>query len=129
MVKNKSQPISSNEKCLVCGDAASRLSRGLCIKHYEQYRRKKDSLNDELAVQFEADSIAAGLLLPSRQGKKAGSVNPYEAVVANLQKKPSTDDEDEVLLRQTLAQIQKKLAEIESKKATETTGRKKTSKG
>jgi hypothetical protein len=129
MNRKQHEPVPAIEKCLVCGETKGRFNRGLCETHYGQYRRKKDSLNGELAVQFEADSIAAGLLLPSRQGKKAGSVNPYEAVVANLQKKPSTDDEDEVLLRQTLAQIQKKLAEIESKKATETTGRKKTSKG
>lgn len=55
--------------CIVCKDQVSK--RGLCTKHYEQYRRRRDSLTPEAAIAWEKELIRTGKLLPNRQGNKA----------------------------------------------------------
>ena len=98
---NKSEQDSekiSGQHCLVCGDETNKLKRGLCDKHYQQFRRKKESLTVESAEEWESLLVENGKLLPKQQGKKFGMDDPFadlfnEFVEANpnaLKKKSET---------------------------------------
>lgn len=57
------------------------------MRHYEQYRRKRDSLKPELVAAWEETLIQAGKLMPNRQGKQLDSeqdafANEFEAFLA-----------------------------------------------
>jgi len=74
--KEKNETIPGNS-CLVCGEVATNLKRGLCIKHYEQFRRKRDVLTKDAAEAFELLLIENDKLLPKQQGKKFGTDDPF----------------------------------------------------
>jgi len=60
-------------KCCVCDE--SQAKRGLCVKHYEQFRRNRAKFakeqGEELAAAWEKRLLASGKILPNRQGNKA----------------------------------------------------------
>ncbi len=58
-------------RCVICDESHLRRTRGLCTKHYEQYRRKRDSLTVDAANAWEIVLIETGKLLPNRQGNKS----------------------------------------------------------
>lgn len=91
--------ITSPEKtCLVC-DAIADGSRGLCVKHYEQFRRKRESFaTSEQQSAFEQHLIKLGKLLPKMQGKKLSGqedvfAEDYQSFLA-LQSKVAEPDTD-----------------------------------
>jgi hypothetical protein len=86
--KNKAEHANAEGKCIICGESQEGRRRGLCQKHYEQYRRKRNSLRPELVSSWEATLIDAGKLLPNRQGKQADAeqdafADEFEAFLAD----------------------------------------------
>jgi hypothetical protein len=72
--------VTSN--CLICEEhetAENRLRRGLCTRHYEQFRRAAATIPPAKLADFERGLIEAGKLLPNRQGQKGGDVNEFAA--------------------------------------------------
>jgi len=74
--KSDSKP-NQEQSCLVCGAVPASLKRGLCEKHYQQFRRKRDVLTEEASEAWEQQLVDAGKLLPKQQGKKFGSEDPF----------------------------------------------------
>ena len=106
---------TSNEKnsslagrsCLVCGEVATK--RGLCLKHYEQFRRKRDSLTPEAASQWEEILIASERLLPKQQGKKFGSEDPFlESFEAFVAENPASYKKSESVVKKLTAIAEEK---------------------
>lgn len=82
-----SEPTEPSPKaCFVCGDKTTRLRRGLCTRHYQQFIKKQASLHDERGEQaaetFENDCIWEGLLQPKRRGGRRyqDDQNPFEQI-------------------------------------------------
>lgn len=95
-------------KCLVCENNSAK--RGLCIKHYEQFRRRRDSLPPEQQEMWEARLIEANKLLPQKQG--------------NRSKDDAFDDDFEAFLAEIKRAATKQLAKTTAKKPTKTTKKK-----
>jgi hypothetical protein len=60
-------------QCLVCGEHSSSknpLRRGLCAKHYAQFKKMRNMIPPENVETFEKRLIDDGKLLPDRQGQK-----------------------------------------------------------
>lgn len=79
-------------KCLRCDEQAKKGGRGLCSQHYEQFRYARDKareISDEAATQLDEASVAANLILRSKQGKRPDKPNdnPYEAILEKIAKK------------------------------------------
>lgn len=77
---NKSEgdsELTQKQPCLVCGVLYTNLKRGLCTKHYQQFRRRKECLKPDAAEQWELLLIEEGKLLPKQQGKKFGVDDPF----------------------------------------------------
>ena len=87
-IKSDSKP-NQEQSCLVCGAVPASLKRGLCEKHYQQFRRKRDVLTEEASEAWEQQLVDAGKLLPKQQGKKFGSEDPFlESFDAFVEKTP-----------------------------------------
>lgn len=67
--KTKAEQANADGRCIICGESHKDRRRGLCMKHYEQYRRKIKSLRSDFVPSWEAALIEAGKLMPNRQGK------------------------------------------------------------
>jgi hypothetical protein len=87
MAKNdKNKP----KGCLICGKDTESGGRGLCSSHFNIFVRHRKKLTDQGRIEFEAQLVADGKLLPSRQGKRADVEDPFEESVKKLiQKNPS----------------------------------------
>ena len=69
--KEKANRLDKESRCVVCEKVDKKRSRGLCKKHYEQYRRHRDSLKTQFSKDaWEQAAIDAGKLLESRQGRR-----------------------------------------------------------
>lgn len=68
--KQRAAKLNEEGRCIICEDEHVRRTRGLCMRHYEQYRRKRDSLRQDLVASWEETLIQAGKLMPNRQGKQ-----------------------------------------------------------
>ncbi|XZE18773.1 hypothetical protein SH449x_004076 [Pirellulaceae bacterium SH449] len=102
--------------CLVCGDLATNLKRGLCLRHYEQFRRKRDSLKPEAADAWELQLIESGKLLPKQQGKKFGIDDPFaESFAAFVASTPDAMREESATPKEILESAVKKTAEHRKK--------------
>lgn len=97
--KQRAESLNEEGKCIICEDVHARRTRGLCMRHYEQYRRKRDSLKSELVSAWEDALVKAGKLMPNRQGKQLDSdqdafAGEFEAFLAEnpdaIAKKPNT---------------------------------------
>lgn len=77
MKTNSISEANPKNSCLVCGEETTNLKRGLCSRHYEQFRRKRDSLTQEAAEAWELQLINQGKLLAKQQGKKFGLDDPF----------------------------------------------------
>lgn len=73
--------------CVVCGEKTQDRRRGLCTKHYEQYRRSKIGMTDEEIEDLEEVLVEQGRLMPSIQGKKPGAENVFADVAAAIKLK------------------------------------------
>lgn len=62
--------------CLVCGSAAHR--RGLCHRHYMEFRRRRSEYPKRDRLAFEAKQVWAGLILPSRAIISIKNPSPFE---------------------------------------------------
>jgi hypothetical protein len=71
-------------RCVFCGDPAPKPRFGLCQKHYQRYYRLTKSLSVEAKAVFDAESIAAGELIPNRQGKREKEQTSFEARLERL---------------------------------------------
>ncbi len=68
------------EKCLLCHTVEtedSRLRRGLCIKHYEQFRRSLAMIPADKQAAYEEFLVSKKELLPKRQGQKGGDTSHF----------------------------------------------------
>lgn len=74
---------SATDRCLICGRKL-RLVRGLCNTHYIQFQKAQKPLSPVQIDAFEEELIAAGKLLPSRQGQKQVASNPFLQVAEEL---------------------------------------------
>ena len=106
MTQNQTELDTS--KCLVCEN--NRAKRGLCIKHYEQFRRRRDSLPIEQQQMWESRLIEANKLLPQKQG--------------NRSKDDAFDEDFEEFLAEIERASNKQLAKTTAKKAPKTTKKK-----
>ncbi len=69
----KPEPIQP--KCLLCEshtNSKNPLRRGLCAKHYAQFKKMRGLIPAESVETFESRLIKDGKLLPDRQGQKGG---------------------------------------------------------
>jgi Fe-S cluster assembly ATPase SufC len=64
--------------CLCCDRPASR--RGLCVRHYHQYRRTLLARAEADRVDFERRAIQAGKVLPRNKAAEIKRPNPFEGV-------------------------------------------------
>ena len=71
------------DRCLICDSKAGK--RGLCQLHFSQWYSLARKMSDEERAAYEAASIQAGKLLPSRQGRR-GRVNAFEDLAAGARK-------------------------------------------
>ena len=62
---------TNTETCLVCD--SSRLKRGLCSKHYQEFLRRKDSLPEEQQDLWEKRLIEKNQLLPPKPGNRSNT--------------------------------------------------------
>lgn len=63
-------------KCLVCDSDAER--RGLCFRHYQQYRRTLAEKPRKDRADFEVAQIKAGKVLPVGEMARIKRDNPFE---------------------------------------------------
>ena len=75
---------NKHQKCLICERNRATNKRGLCTGHYLQWRRHMDKLTPEGQVELERKLITAKKLLPSRQGKRPGIVDPFQGMAQKL---------------------------------------------
>ena len=68
---------TTKAKCLICDKPEQVLRRGLCAAHYMRFRRALERVPIEQQDHFENTLIDAGQLLPSRQGRKANTDDPF----------------------------------------------------
>lgn len=68
---NSKQHQIDTDSCLIPSCENSRSKRGLCAKHYEQYRRKLDSLAEDERSAWELRMVGVGKLLPAKQGNRS----------------------------------------------------------
>lgn len=112
---NEKNSSRSSNTCLVCGDVATK--RGLCLKHYEQFRRKRDSLTAEAAAQWEEILIASERLLPKQQGKKFGIEDPFlESFDAFVAENPTACKKTSPTVKELVAIAKKKSEEHDKKR-------------
>ncbi len=94
-MRNKSDTSESHETCLVCNLPVKK--RGLCSKHYEQFRRAKNELPMGVRADFESTAIAEGLILEvnlrpkKKQDRFAQLADTFRESPSLL---PSADEED-----------------------------------
>jgi hypothetical protein len=62
--------------CIVCGEGG-RMRRGLCDNHYMMFQRSLKQVPESKQEAFEESLIAAGKLLPNRQGQRSSTKNPF----------------------------------------------------
>jgi hypothetical protein len=96
-------PKPFSEGCLVCGDSTKGGGRGLCQKHYRQFKRAFDSFeNPEDANAFEAKSLEEGWIEPKQVGGRPKTWTPFDALAEKVRtassmydpKKAAADDAD-----------------------------------
>ena len=75
MSNNKGTKVET-PACIVCGEGG-RMRRGLCDNHYMMFQRSLKQVPEGQQDAFEESLIAAGKLLPNRQGQKASTNNPF----------------------------------------------------
>jgi hypothetical protein len=92
--KQKAFELDSLGLCVICEVAQAERRRGLCGKHYEQYRRAKLAMNPDEIEEFEAIAIENGQLMPSVQGKKPGAENIFADLAAAIRLKHAHAAED-----------------------------------
>ena len=92
--KQKAFEMDAQGRCIVCGEKSSERRRGLCGKHYEQYRRAKLSVSPEQIEEFEELLVEQGRLMPSVQGKKPGVENVFADIAAAIRLKHAHAAED-----------------------------------
>jgi len=63
--------LASVARCIVCEQESARLTRGLCPKGYERYRRELNVVAAERRGDFDTALVSAGMLFESRQGKQS----------------------------------------------------------
>ncbi len=61
--------------CLHCDGTAKK--RGLCSKHYEQFRRARDSMATRERVDWEIERIKKGTVLNVGESSRLKSTNPF----------------------------------------------------
>lgn len=69
-LEEKAIELDTEGKCIICEEERANRRRGLCVKHYEQFRRRRDSLLPFARADWERLSISRGKLLPSKQGQR-----------------------------------------------------------
>ena len=77
--------------CLIrsCKEKATR--RGLCEKHYSDFRREKESVPREWRKAYEAEQVAEGKLLPDGRVKKKEE-NPFSGTASNFMTRVALGD-------------------------------------
>jgi hypothetical protein len=79
----------SKKRCLACDEVPAK-KRGLCQKHYEQFRRKRDTLTEEAAKAWEETLISAGKLARNIQGQRQDSDDAFaESFIEFTNKMPN----------------------------------------
>lgn len=63
--------------CLIPGCGLNAAKRGVCTKHYQQFRALLVSKSGEEQVKFEMKQIRAGRILASNHGRPKDHVNAY----------------------------------------------------
>lgn len=75
---NASKRETPKETCLIDGcDGSKKLIRGLCQKHYTQFKRQIDSIEESNREAFEAKLVEKGQLLPAKTPGKKSEYNPF----------------------------------------------------
>lgn len=80
--------------CILCEDDATRITRGLCVKHHTRYltARKRVEAKGGDPDAYDEYLIGLGLLLPSRKGKRLDpSENVFDETVADFLGLPSPE--------------------------------------
>lgn len=68
--QKQAEQLDQEGKCLICGTVTDGRRRGLCISHYERFRRARAKIPEDRVAEFKAVLIEKGHLLASRQGQK-----------------------------------------------------------
>jgi hypothetical protein len=61
--------------CLLCDDAQTK--RGLCEKHYMNFRRRQAERSEDERGDFEVSAIREGKILPSGEARKIKTDDPF----------------------------------------------------
>lgn len=71
---------TKTQKCLICENEAIDGMRGLCLRHYNQFRVAKRKLpKGKKQDAFDAQQVRAGMILEPRRGRHPVTPNPFEA--------------------------------------------------
>jgi hypothetical protein len=95
--------MTKTSSCIFCDKPAR--SRGLCQTHFAQFNRVKHKLDAEHAAEFDAQSVAAGLIHPVAVRV---STNPFAELADQLEKQRKQDADDDNAINVN----EKRLAEI-----------------
>lgn len=83
--KDKAIKLDAQGKCIVCEKTDKKRTRGLCSQHYQQFKRRRDSLkSDEARQRWEELAIESGKLLASRQGQRSDSQDAFADLFAKF---------------------------------------------
>lgn len=79
-VKRIEQAVSDGQ-CIYPGCCKSLKTRGLCQRHYTEFKRKYDSQDDDAArLHFEQAAISEGIVLPSGKQRSMTKSSLYNRI-------------------------------------------------
>lgn len=85
------------QKCIICGETDTKITRGLCRKHYGRFQRAASRILPEALEEYEAKLIEGGFLLPSKPPGLQVDLDVFAEIAAEFPSKPT----DEQLVEKT----------------------------
>ena len=78
--KKTAEELDQAGKCIICRLAKPNRSRGLCQKHYHQFRREKMAIPAEHQDEYEKELIELGMILETKKPWESSAKSVFERV-------------------------------------------------
>lgn len=119
--------LEAQGKCIECQEPREGRRRGLCVKHYEQFQRKKKSLPEDEQAEWDTFAVRQGRILASRQGNRATEDDAFADLFEQFREQMHQSSSAKDAVEAFEAVAKKRQAEYQRKQAAKkkTSGRRK----
>jgi hypothetical protein len=92
-------PVSQEKKCLLCGRSDLRIKRGLCVNHFEEFRRTKRSIPADLRAGFDQEMVDDQMIeANTKRGRPKSTGNKFAKKAVEFLKKTLPADRQDAIV-------------------------------